>query len=127
MTNARLRILVVDDSDIVRRAIRDILGAQAGEWEICGEVADGGEVLARGGELAPDVLLLDLSVARVSGSAFIRAVRAKLPESALVIMSEQETSVLRYLAESFAVKHYISKSRLAMELIPMLETLARAK
>ena len=123
---AALRILVVDDSDMVRNGIRDILVSSSEKWAICGELADGEELIARAGECKPDVLLLDLSVTRVSGLGVINTLRETLPGMAIMIMSEQEPSVLRHLAESFGVRHYLSKSRLATDLLPQLEAISRA-
>jgi hypothetical protein len=45
------RILVVDDSEVVRNGIRDILISGSQEWAICGEVADGEQIIARSVEL----------------------------------------------------------------------------
>jgi two-component system, NarL family, response regulator NreC len=123
---AALRILVVDDSDMVRNGIRDILVSSSEKWTICGELADGEELIARASECKPDVLLLDLSVTRVSGLGVINTLREALPGMAIMIMSEQEPSVLRHLAESFGVEYYLSKSRLATDLLPQLEAISRA-
>ncbi len=44
---------------------------------------------------------------------------------ALVIMSEQEPSIVRLLAESLAVQHFVAKSKLATDLMPLLEAISR--
>jgi DNA-binding NarL/FixJ family response regulator len=124
--DAALRILVVDDSDMVRNGIRDILVSSSEKWAICGELVDGEELIARVDEWKPDVLLLDLSVTRLSGLGVINTLREMLPRMAIMIMSEQEPSVLRHLAESFGVHHYVSKSRLATDLLPRLEAISSA-
>jgi DNA-binding NarL/FixJ family response regulator len=56
-----MRILVADDSDIVRRGIIDILSEEA-EWNVCGEATNGSEALQKALELEPDLVLLDVSM-----------------------------------------------------------------
>jgi DNA-binding NarL/FixJ family response regulator len=122
-----LRILVVDDSAGVRKGIRNILNSGSEEWTICGDLEDGEELVARAGESKPDVILLDLSVARLSGLGLIKTLNEMLPHVAIIVMSDQEPSVLRYLTESLALHYFVSKSRLATDLVPQLEAISRSK
>jgi DNA-binding NarL/FixJ family response regulator len=97
------------------------------EWSICGEVADGGQIVTEASKLKPDVILLDLSVARASGSDIAKSLQEFAPSSTVVIMSEHEHSVLRHVARSWAVHHCLPKSRLSTDLLPQLESIARDK
>jgi two-component system response regulator EvgA len=122
-----LRILLADDSEIVREAIRNLLVSGTQEWAICGEVADAEQLIACAGEAKPDVLLLDLSVARPSGLGFVKTLQGIFPDLAIVLMSAQEPAVLRHLADSVGVRHFVSKSRLATGLIAQLEAISLKK
>ena len=61
-----LRVLIVDDHDITRRAIRSFLVSYP-ELQICGEAADGFEAVDKAKSLRPDVILMDISMPRLNG------------------------------------------------------------
>lgn len=67
---AAIRTLLVDDSRIIRRLLRDILAADP-VFEVVGEAADGAEGLARMAELRPDLTLLDLEMPVLDGFGFL--------------------------------------------------------
>ena len=66
MANRPLRILIADDHPIFRDGLRKLLEAEPG-FHVVGEAVDGAEAARLALELAPDVLLLDLAMPRVSG------------------------------------------------------------
>lgn len=80
---AAIRILVVDDDPLVRAGLNGILRSDAA-LEVVGEASDGDEVLAAVRALRPDVVLMDLRMARVSGIDATRQLCA-LPEHPHVI------------------------------------------
>ena len=55
------RILISDDHPFIRRGLRTILEANE-QYEVCGEAADGSQTLELATELAPDILILDISM-----------------------------------------------------------------
>lgn len=73
-----IRILIVDDSDVMRAGIRAVL-AKSGGFEVVGEASDGDEVPARVAALQPDLVIMDVEMRRVGG---IEAAR-RLSESSL--------------------------------------------
>ena len=60
-----LRILIVDDHEVVRRGLRSLLSSRP-EWEICGEAADGRAAVDQANSLRPDVILMDVSMPDMS-------------------------------------------------------------
>ena len=85
-----IRVLVVDDHEVVRHGLAALLGA-TGDLECVGTVADGGQVLAEAERSAADVVLLDLSMPGVDGVAVVRALRgAGRSTRVLVLTSFQE-------------------------------------
>jgi DNA-binding NarL/FixJ family response regulator len=61
------RILLVDDHEIVREGIRTLITRSRPEWEICGEARDGEEALQAVRALKPDVVILDITMPKMSG------------------------------------------------------------
>lgn len=75
-----IRILLADDSQAVRQALRRLL-EQHEEWMVCGEASNGREALAGVQRLHPDVVLLDFKMPDMDGLETARAIsnRAKVP------------------------------------------------
>jgi DNA-binding NarL/FixJ family response regulator len=61
------RILLVDDHEIVREGIRTLITRSRPDWEICGEARDGEEALEAARTLKPDVVILDITMPKMSG------------------------------------------------------------
>ena len=78
-----MKVLIVDDSFLMRRIIRNILEKDT-SLEVVGEASDGVIALEKVAELAPDIILLDIEMPNMDGIEFLR--RAKLVTSAKVII-----------------------------------------
>ncbi|MBH5334193.1 response regulator transcription factor [Streptomyces pactum] len=91
----RIRVLLVDDHQVVRRGLRTFLEVQD-DIEVVGEAADGAEGVARAQELRPDVILMDVKMPGTDGIEALRGLReAGNPARVLVVTSftEQRTVV----------------------------------
>lgn len=78
-----MKVLIVDDSFLMRRIIRNILEKDS-SLEVVGEASDGVIALEKVAELAPDIILLDIEMPNMDGIEFLR--RAKLVTSAQIII-----------------------------------------
>ncbi|MCC2637163.1 MAG: response regulator [Moraxellaceae bacterium] len=83
---APLRVLVVDDSSLMRRVITGLV-KQADGLELVGEAADGLEALEQARTLRPDVILLDIEMPRMDGLGFLRAARLGVSARVIVVSS----------------------------------------
>jgi DNA-binding NarL/FixJ family response regulator len=81
-----IRVLVVDDHQLVRAGLVTLL-ASAADIEVVGEAADGDEVVAAVTANVPDVVLMDLSMARMDGVAATRAVMTEHPDVRVVALT----------------------------------------
>jgi YesN/AraC family two-component response regulator len=75
------RILIADDSAVVRRGLRELIEHTL-DWDVCGEAVNGREAIQAVRELHPDILLLDLAMPGMSGFDTARElakVEPKLP------------------------------------------------
>jgi len=90
-----IRVLLVDDHQVVRRGLRTFLEVQ-GDIEVVGEAGDGDEGVARAMELRPDVILMDVKMPGTDGIEALRQLRAaENPARVLIVTSftEQRTVV----------------------------------
>jgi DNA-binding NarL/FixJ family response regulator len=121
------RILIADDSALLRKSIKTLLASSQDSsfsCEVCGEAADGRQAIELAKSLRPDVILLDLSLPLIPGLEVAAVLRSEIPSSTIVIMSQQDPSVLRHAARSVDVQHFIPKSRVASDLLPLLSSLS---
>jgi len=81
-----IRVLLVDDHALVRRGLTDLLGAADG-IEVVGAVEDGSLAAAAVTELAPDIVLMDLSMPILDGVDATRAVLALRPETKVIMLT----------------------------------------
>ena len=90
-----IKVLLVDDHQVVRRGLRTFLEIQD-DIEVVGEASDGAEGVARAEELQPDVILMDVKMPGMDGIDALRKLRAlDNPARVLVVTSftEQRTVV----------------------------------
>lgn len=117
-----LRILVVDDHESARRAIKSILATCAG-WHVCGEASDGVEAVARAKELRPDAILMDISMPRMDGLQATRAILQQLPETKILLVSQNDPSVVRQQAAQARADSFVAKEAIWKDLIPSIKRL----
>jgi two-component system chemotaxis response regulator CheB len=98
VTNAPLRLLVVDDSAYNRRNIADVFAPYADRVEVVGKAADGEEALRLAALLKPDVITLDLEMPRMDGFTFLRILMSRQPTPVIVVSSySQKENVFKAL------------------------------
>ncbi len=79
-------VLIVDDSHIVRTAIRDYLEALT-DWKIGGEAENGLEAVLKARELEADLILLDFSMPKMNGLEAAAVLKRTLPEAVVVLFT----------------------------------------
>jgi two-component system nitrate/nitrite response regulator NarL len=95
-----IRVLVVDDHSVVREGIRHVLEGGDG-FQVVAEAANGAEALERAAGAHPDVVLLDLSMPGASGLDVVRQLRARHPDTRILILSVHDDR--EYVLESVRV------------------------
>jgi DNA-binding NarL/FixJ family response regulator len=117
-----LRILIADDSAMIRRGVIGLLSSEA-SWEICGEASDGSEALVMARALLPDVILLDVSMPGLNGLEVARRLRKEVPQAKIVVMSQHDPAHLLPGVIAAGGDACIDKSRLAADLVDSIRNL----
>ncbi len=121
---AAIRVVLVDDHAVVRAGLRAVLGA-ARDIEVVGEAENGREALTLAERLAPDVVVMDLSMTEMDGIAATRALAARArPPRILLLTMHAEEDYLIPLLEAGATG-YLVKSAADRELIEAVRAVAR--
>ncbi len=81
-----IRVFLVDDHELVRRGIADIVDAER-DLEVVGECGTAGQALGRVGATRPDVVVLDVRLPDGSGVDVCRAIRSEYPEIACLMLT----------------------------------------
>jgi len=119
-----VRILVVDDHEVVRRGVTALLQSRA-EYQVAGEAGDGHDAIQKAQQLKPDVIVMDVSMPRLNGLEATRQLRTLLPESEVIIMTQYESDEMVRQAYNAGARAYVVKSSLARDLLTAVEKVRR--
>jgi two-component system chemotaxis response regulator CheB len=131
----RIRVLVVDDSAFVRKAIERMLGTAA-DIEVVGFAGDGEEGLAKARELRPDVVTLDVKMPRLGGLETLERLMAEQPVPVLLLSTlTQEGAEVTLRGLELGALDFVDKSSvqpmsmlsLAGELVAKIRALGGAR
>ena len=103
------RVLLVDDSPKMRRTIREIVEEAGARVEEC---SDGDEVLEAFERFVPDLVLMDVRMARVDGLAETFLLKERHPEASVVVVTEIDQPDLRSGATEAGAEAFVSKTDL---------------
>lgn len=118
-----LTVLIADDNGLFATALQGILGAE--EFiEIVGHAHDGEEAARLAAELAPDVVLMDLSMPRVDGFEATRRIRSDAPATAVVVLTGSLDSEDEERAKEAGAVGYVTKDRILAELVTTIRSAA---
>jgi DNA-binding NarL/FixJ family response regulator len=114
------RILIVDDSAIIRLFVRQFIEANTA-WDVCGEAENGKVAVEKVSQLNPDVVILDLQMPVMAGLEAARQIAHIAPDTAMLMLTMHNSAQLREEAKAAGVKEVLSKSeRVADDLLASL-------
>ena len=116
------RILIADDHELVRSALRSAVEAHAG-WQVCGEASNGREAVQKATELQPDLIIMDLVMPEMDGMQASRLISADYPKIPILMHTIDGTATLAQEARKYGVRSVVRKGGAARELISAMETL----
>jgi len=119
-------ILIADDHDIIRQGLKSIL-EQRPEYKVIGEAQDGEEALEKAEKLKPGILLLDISMPKISGLDIIAQVTRRSPATKIIMVSVHKMSAYILKAFKSGVSGYLIKENAAEELLLALSRVCAGK
>ena len=119
-----MRLLIVDDHEVVRRGVRALLLEHA-DYEVCGEAVDGQDALDKARELKPDLIVMDVSMPRLNGLEATQQVRSILPDCEVLILSQHENREMARQALKAGARGYVTKSSISKDLISAVRKASR--
>ena len=122
----KIRILLADDHDLVRRGLRPLIESEWG-WEICGEAKNGREAVAMAEELKPDIVVLDVGMPELNGVDAARQIKRALPGTEILILTGQESEGLVHQVLAAGARGYLLKTDAGAQIIPAIKALCEHK
>jgi len=119
MSPAPVRLLIVDDNEMIRQGVRELL-ARHEEYVVCGEAADGLEATEMALQLQPDIVLMDVSMPLMDGVEATRIIRRDLPQTDVIIVTQNDPVLVRQQVARIGAKALVSKDAIGRELIPTI-------
>jgi two-component system response regulator NreC len=122
----KIRVLVADDHTIVRQGLVGILKASP-DMEVVAEASDGTEAVEKSLKSKPDVVVLDVSMPRLSGIEAARRIHESLPAARILVltMHDDEEYILKMVRAG--ASGYLLKDGAASELLAGIRALKAGK
>jgi DNA-binding NarL/FixJ family response regulator len=113
------RVLIVDDHAVIRRGVQGILSTYP-EWDLCGEADNGQDAIRLAGELAPEIVIMDVSMPGMNGLEATRIIHDVLPETKVLLLTLHSSSEFVCSAFRAGARGYVLKSDAENELVRAL-------
>ena len=120
----KLRILLADDHEIVRRGLRALLEKHEG-WEVCGEASDGREAVEKALQLNPDVVIVDIGMPNLNGLDTTRQLLQHDPHFKVIVLTITDSDQVIREALDAGARGFVLKSDAARDLVSAVEALQR--
>ena len=118
-----IRILVVDDHEVIRRVICSLLSSDPTLDVVC-QTADGEQAVLKARELQPDLVLLDISLPGMSGIEAAKRIRSSSPNSHIIFLSQHDSLQVVESAMRMGGHGYVAKTDAGSELLMAIRTVS---
>jgi DNA-binding NarL/FixJ family response regulator len=122
----KLRILIADDHEVVRRGLSSLLQAQEG-WEVCAEASDGREAVEKAKLLKPDCAILDIGMPNLNGLAATRQLTQHDPSLKIIVLTITDSDHVIREALDAGARGFVLKSDAVRDLVSAIEALQRGQ
>jgi PAS domain S-box-containing protein len=124
--DARRRILIADDHELMRRGLRGLLESHD-EWAVCGEAVEGTEAVRKSTDLKPDLVIMDVNLPGLSGIEAALQIRREREGAKILFFTVHDSDeVIREIVEAGALG-YVAKSRASQDLMDAVRNVLSGK
>ena len=116
LSPAAVRVLIAEDFPPFRQFVCSML-AERSDLRIIEEVSDGVEAVQEAAELKPDLILLDIGLPTMNGIEAARRIRALVPESKIIFLSQESSADVIEEALNTGARGYVVKTQAASQLL----------
>jgi len=114
--DARRRILIADDHELMRRGLRGLLESHD-EWAVCGEAVEGNEAVRKSTELRPDLVIMDVNLPGLSGIEAAQQIRLEREATKILFFTVHDSDEIIREIIGVGALGYVAKSRASQDLI----------
>jgi DNA-binding NarL/FixJ family response regulator len=119
-----ISIVVADDHSIVREGIRHLIEGE-NDIKVCAEASDGREVIEHVEKYQPDIVILDITMPRLSGLETLEHIRSKHPTVKTILLSMHADPPMIQSAVSLGVDGYVLKNSRTSEILAAIRAVIR--
>lgn len=120
-----IRVLLVDDSYLVRQSVKAMLEFESGEFQVVGEAENGLQAVEKAAALKPDVVLMDVNMPDMDGISATSRIMQESPIGVVIISVQGEQDYLRRAMKAGA-RDYLVKPFTCDELVGALRSAAKS-
>jgi DNA-binding NarL/FixJ family response regulator len=117
------RILIVDDHEIVRDGIRNLLSQSRPGWNVCGQARNGEEAVEAVRDLKPDAVILDITMPVMSGLEAAKQITKSDSDCRILMFTMHESDNLGREVRDAGAQGFVLKSQAARNLVVAIETI----
>ncbi len=125
-TKPKIHVLIADDHPVVRKGLQACLAKQE-RLRVVGEATDGEEAVQKTMELGPDVVLMDISMPKMSGLAATELLRKQAPAVKVLVLSVHNNREFVFRIIQAGAHGYVSKEASPPELLTAIESVYRGE
>ena len=118
-----VRVLIVDDHEIVREGISQLIARSRPEWLICGQASNGEQAIELVQTLTPDVVVLDISMPKINGLQVAAKIAAMQLRCRVLMFTMHESERLARDVRAAGAQGLVLKSQAARDLIRAMDQL----
>jgi len=118
----KLRILVADDHEIVRRGLVSLIKAQP-NWEVCAEADNGRQAVDLARQLKPAIVILDIGMPVLNGLEATRQILRENPQTRILVLTITDTDQAVQAVLNAGARGFLLKSDAARDLVSAIEAL----
>ncbi len=123
---AKVRIVLAEDHTILREGLRALLTADP-DFEVIGEAADGREAVRFVEKQIPDLILMDLSMPRMTGMDAIREIKKRYPQTKIIALTVHKTEEYLRTTLQAGADGYVLKDATHGELMMAIKSVLKGK